>query len=48
MRPSLPFSNHMACISESISLNPGFLHYHMEIISELSILEDCGEDHNYR
>lgn len=44
MRPSLPFSNHMACINESISLNPSFLNCTMEIISDLSILKDCGEE----
>ena len=45
LRPSLLLSNHMACANQSISLNPSFPNYNVEIISDLPILEDCGEDY---
>lgn len=45
LRLSLPFPNHMACINESISLDPSFLNYNMEIRPDFSILKGYGEDH---
>lgn len=39
------FLSHGLIINESVSMNPSFLHYHMEIISEYPILEICVEDY---